>query len=93
VLSPAGDGSGPLRLPIRVVAGALGFGFIIGGAALTVLFALHINKYWMVSLSGVAMAGLGVTFLRAAWTGRSPSWDDLGQGDVVPNKRQELPRR
>ncbi len=70
------DGSGPIGLLARVVAGVLGGSLLVGGAVFIVAGALALPNGIIVILGGVAGCVIGLVFAQASWTGRSPPWPD-----------------
>jgi cadmium resistance protein CadD (predicted permease) len=70
------NGSGPISMPVRVLAAILGTYLGVGGA---LLFATGLSSFphlWLAALQGLVTVVLGATFLFAAKTGQSPAWPD-----------------
>ena len=68
------DGSGPIKMPVRVAAAVLGLYLGAGGILLAVgAFATHL---WLAALDAIVGLFLGFLLVRAAITGWSPSWPD-----------------
>ena len=71
-----GDGSGPLPIPIRIVAGVLGVGLTIGGLVLVAVDFKESPRFFLRAITGVGSITVGAQLLRAAWKGGSPPWPD-----------------
>ena len=70
------DGSGPITLPVRIIAGVLGLFLAIGGVLLFATGISEFRRLWFAALQGIVTVFLGAAFLMAAKTGRSPAWPD-----------------
>jgi uncharacterized membrane protein HdeD (DUF308 family) len=70
------DGSGPISMPVRILAAVLGAFLGIGGVLLFVTGLSEFPRLWLAALEGVVTVLLGGAFLFAAKTGRSPAWPD-----------------
>jgi hypothetical protein len=71
-----GDGSGPLPIPVRIIAGVLGAGLAIGGLVLIAADFKESPRFFLRAITGVGGITVGAQLLRAAWKGWSPPWPD-----------------
>jgi hypothetical protein len=68
------NGSGPIRMPIRIIAGVLGV--YLGTGGLLLAFGGLSVHWWQAALAALTSLWLAYLLLRAAVTGSSPAWPD-----------------
>ena len=68
------DGSGPIRMPVRVAAGVLGI--YMGAGGLLLAFGVLSAHVWQAGLAALTGLWIAYLFVRAAITGQSPGWPE-----------------
>ncbi len=68
------NGSGPIKMSVRILTGILGV--YLGTGGLLLAFGVLSVHLWQAALAASTGLWLGYLLLRAAVTGWSPAWPD-----------------